>query len=707
MALPTNNQVYTAAYAGALSGMGVGSRMLSANTSIAQLAGAWASSFDSAWNSATQIDQLQHDAIQSASEAAWLGLNPIVDTTSLTPATYTNQIQQIIAQITAGETYFTSQGNTPPPYGGGGGSINPLMAALVFVATLASPGIGQAAPAGIGNQTGYTTILSAQNGQTNNPGQGGQGGNYVIQGGAGGGSSTAVANTNGGNIIAEPGPAGTGGSGAAGHSGYFIVSPGGVPAIQMGFVSGSVPALWNGGVSPSTSNYGLTLASTQTTLNSPSLPLSLSIANISIWEIAAVGSSSSLALGTPSSTNFAISTDGLTVTVVNAPGTGLVEIGVNGTPVFKMGVLVSVPGGSAIYGEVTPSNSNFMIATDNATVTQVNAPTGGTVDFSTAGTVSWQMGFITSQSALWAGVSPTSGNYFAVQTATQTVINTQTTGFVLLASASTPSWQFGLVPFTSLDGIYGGTVTPNSTNYAFAYDSSTTVVNGPGNVTFANAGVTMWAMQPNSGAAALYANAVSPGASNYVLQSSTGSTVVNAQASSASAGAVTLAVDGTPIFAVTQNSGIDELIAGNFPSTACFTVDGSGFTVVNAPNAGAAVLLAVDGTTYLNAGSNGLTLPPLTNIPLSTINVALGSAQAAPGSITFTGNVTAAITVTFPNVAGSTWFLNVTNLTLSGAGSVTFKSGTGTFTTLHSTPTVGLIVLQTTGNNNFVTSYLN
>lgn len=814
MTLPINNQVYTAAYAGALAGMGVGSRMLSANTSIASLAGAWASSFDAVWNSATQIDQLQHDAIQNASTAAWLSLsNILVDSTTLAPATYTNQIQQIVAQIAAGESYFTSQGNTPPPYGGGG-SINPLMAALVFVATLATPGISQAAPAGTGNQTGYTTTLSAQNGQTNNPGQGGQGGNYVIQGGAGGGSSTAVANTNGGNVIAEPGAAGTGGSGAAGHSGYFIVSPAGVPAIQMGFVSGSVAALWNGGVSPSTSNYGLTLASTQTTLNSPSLPLSLSIANISIWEIAAVGGASSLALGTPSSTNFALSTDGLTETTVNAPadgGSGLVNLAVggttawqaglfigsvptiwpggvtpsntnfaiicestatllnapasglvqltvggnnawqvgliggttsalysnvtagpnnyalaenssetiingptsgyvfssvNGVPFLKFGALVGLSTGSAIYGSAaTPTANNFMIATDNVSVTQVNAPTTtGYVDLSNGGTVNWQFGVIAggSSPAIYSAGSTTSTGFTLLSTNAITILNVpSSSGLIGLAAQAGVMWQFSNVPSTSLNGIYGGSISISSTNYAFAWESTTTIVNGPGSIIFANNGVSEWQMQPLSGAAALYANAVSPGSSNFtLLVTPAGGTVLNAQASSPSTGAVSFAVDGTVCFGMSNSgSGINQLIAGNFQSTPCFAVDSSGDIEIVAPNTGGDVLITAGGSAggeiafsvasgeVLVLGGTGLEFGSV-SFTLTTANATLTTAQAATAiKVILTGSITASsLTFTFP-ASNGIYFVDMSGLGIGAGNQLFFRNANGDTATFPITST--------------------
>ena len=715
MTLPINNQVYTAAYAGALAGMGVGSRMLSASTGVAQLAGAWASSFDTAWNSATQIDQLQHDAIQSASQAAWNNQNPIVDTTTLAPATYSGQCATIIGQIAAGESYYTSQGNTPPPYGGGSSMFNPsaITTALVFIAALASPGMSQAALAGSGNATGQATVLAAQPGQNNSSGKGGAGGGYVINAGNGGSSTGAVSNTNGGNITAAPGAAGTGGSVAAGNPGYFQASPGGTPAVQLGIVFGSAGTSGvYGSLTPTASNYLLSSDnSTETTVNAPSGGLvQLAVAGTNIWQTGLyTGSLPALWDGTvtPGLSNYTLLVGSGGVTLNSPSGSGAVNFAAGGTT--TLWTMQKFLTSDALYAGAAgaPGFTNFTIV-GSATQTTLNSPSSD-LQFAVDGVTAWDVNFISGNPAIGSGVI-NSTNYSLQTTATVTALNGPQG--VTFAQAGALLWSMTNTP-TSSPAIYSGNVSPSITNYSLQTTSTLTAINGPQGVVFAQAGALLWSMTqiPGSGGVSgLYIGSVSPSASNYSFFSTSGATVVNAPASSPSAGVLTFAVGNTPIFAMNNDGSSDnQLICGNYPSAPCLYVTPAGNLVLNSPNPGAVIQFTTQGnvTSYLTLGANGgFQVPPGSPVVLNTSNVVLSPAIVAQGSIVLTGTVTAAITVTFPNAVGGTWFLNVANLVLSG-GSVTFKSGSGTFTTLHSTPQVALIVLQTTGSNNFITSYIN
>jgi len=122
--VPNNIQVYMAAYAGALGGMGASDRILiSSNPSkysgIASVAGAYAQQFDTTWGNAnaTQLDVFM---IEALSEDVWLGRAVVTTFQTTRPIFYANYVNAIIAAIQAGDTYVTEQGITPPDPGGGG-----------------------------------------------------------------------------------------------------------------------------------------------------------------------------------------------------------------------------------------------------------------------------------------------------------------------------------------------------------------------------------------------------------------------------------------------------------------------------------------------------------------------------------------------------------------------------------------------------------
>lgn len=130
---PINPYVYEAAYAGALAGMNASAYALQSNATTyamnAAIAGAWAQEFDTVWNSATTLNQLQFDAIRSLSETNWYDRTPQAliytdwasngNTSALTPATYLPTVTALIGVINAGSLYFTAQGITPPAVGSG------------------------------------------------------------------------------------------------------------------------------------------------------------------------------------------------------------------------------------------------------------------------------------------------------------------------------------------------------------------------------------------------------------------------------------------------------------------------------------------------------------------------------------------------------------------------------------------------------------
>src|SRR5216684_3149146 len=133
--VPNSVDVFTAAYSGALAGMGISDRVptdqnASSYASLAVIAGAFAQAFDTVWGSATP-NQLDLDSILELSEAAWQDRAPITSAVTTNPASWLHLSRVILAMVTAGEGYYAGQGITPPPAGGGGGSS--LNAATVTI----------------------------------------------------------------------------------------------------------------------------------------------------------------------------------------------------------------------------------------------------------------------------------------------------------------------------------------------------------------------------------------------------------------------------------------------------------------------------------------------------------------------------------------------------------------------------------------------
>lgn len=130
---PINSYVYEAAYAGALAGMNASAYTLATNATTyamnAAIAGAWAQEFDTLWNSAATLNQLQFDAIKSLSETNWYDRTPqaVVYTnwastgnvSALDPSTYQQSVTALISIMSAASLYFTGQGITPPAMGNG------------------------------------------------------------------------------------------------------------------------------------------------------------------------------------------------------------------------------------------------------------------------------------------------------------------------------------------------------------------------------------------------------------------------------------------------------------------------------------------------------------------------------------------------------------------------------------------------------------
>lgn len=117
MYVPISPEVFTAAYVGALAGMGCSERIVTdANPAsyagLTEIAGAYAQAFDTALN-AIQVPSSALLAIQGLSESTWESRSPVFNPTNINPATYSNLCAALIAVLLASGAYFAGQGIDP------------------------------------------------------------------------------------------------------------------------------------------------------------------------------------------------------------------------------------------------------------------------------------------------------------------------------------------------------------------------------------------------------------------------------------------------------------------------------------------------------------------------------------------------------------------------------------------------------------------
>lgn len=120
---PISPDLFVAAYAGAMAGMGASNRIpinadAAKHVGLSNIAGAWAQEFDTLFNNAT-ADGLQTKLAQELSEAVWAQRSPnlAILPTSTIPATYSSTVSILLAVIQAAENYYSAQGITPPTAG--------------------------------------------------------------------------------------------------------------------------------------------------------------------------------------------------------------------------------------------------------------------------------------------------------------------------------------------------------------------------------------------------------------------------------------------------------------------------------------------------------------------------------------------------------------------------------------------------------------
>ena len=116
---PINANLFVAAYAGAIAGMGVSDRVPQDATIIdyaglAVVAGAYAIALDQAWGLAPP-NSFDLAAVETASAAAWQDRAPQATTANIAAATYAPLAAAVVAIVKSGDAYFTAQGIPLPP----------------------------------------------------------------------------------------------------------------------------------------------------------------------------------------------------------------------------------------------------------------------------------------------------------------------------------------------------------------------------------------------------------------------------------------------------------------------------------------------------------------------------------------------------------------------------------------------------------------
>lgn len=229
---PINVDAYTAAFAGAIAGMTVSGWITNATaasyTDPTQIAGAFAEAFDTVWNNATQLNELELSAITSVVAGDFRNRQPgpLASTAFKSASNWLIAASACVALILECDIYFTGQGIVP--------SSSPSAGVITTVGTTAVP-----IPA---NKTLFITMLA-------NSGAGGGSGaseGVSCSGGSGGGRGgsslyiTSVAallaqDTNVNFTIPDGGAGGIAVSGGAsvGNDG----SPGGITTAAVGTIS--------------------------------------------------------------------------------------------------------------------------------------------------------------------------------------------------------------------------------------------------------------------------------------------------------------------------------------------------------------------------------------------------------------------------------------------------------------------------------------
>jgi len=118
--VPINTDAYTAAYAGAVAGMAVGSWITSASIAnydlVTKIAGAFAEEFDIVWNNAVTLNGLEFKAITSVCQNEFMNRQPgaLANPDFQVPATWFIPASACAALVLQSDAYFASEGIIPP-----------------------------------------------------------------------------------------------------------------------------------------------------------------------------------------------------------------------------------------------------------------------------------------------------------------------------------------------------------------------------------------------------------------------------------------------------------------------------------------------------------------------------------------------------------------------------------------------------------------
>lgn len=145
--VPNSLQIFTAALAGAIAGMGASNRLPTDDNSadyvgLTNVAGAFAQSFDTNWG-LLPVSLLDVSATQQACEAAWQNRSPIDVVPFDDPNNYTQLSRALISIVKASVSYSLSIGIVPPPVptaGGGAGGLNGQLQRNFFGTLAGTPG---------------------------------------------------------------------------------------------------------------------------------------------------------------------------------------------------------------------------------------------------------------------------------------------------------------------------------------------------------------------------------------------------------------------------------------------------------------------------------------------------------------------------------------------------------------------------------------
>ena len=126
--VPINVPAFVASYSGAIAGMAVSGWIVDPTavdySLVCQIAGAFAQSFDTVWNNATALNNLEIAAISSivSEDFSKRGPGPLSSARFVTPANWTQAAAACAALVLQSDAYFAGQGIDPGTGGGGGGS---------------------------------------------------------------------------------------------------------------------------------------------------------------------------------------------------------------------------------------------------------------------------------------------------------------------------------------------------------------------------------------------------------------------------------------------------------------------------------------------------------------------------------------------------------------------------------------------------------